>query len=186
VALKENLDAIKQGLSTEEQFLEGMIKGERFFKKYKWLLVCVVAIAIVLGVGYAIMDTFKTKQLLTSNEAYRILLQNPNDTAALETLKKTSPALYHTYEAKVALNSNDQVALEAVLASDVDVLLRDLVSYQLHETSEGLLSNLAALQRGYLLLKEGKPEAAKVEFSTISMSSPLQNVVKNLEHFQGE
>ncbi|MBE0494930.1 MAG: hypothetical protein IBX45_00825 [Campylobacterales bacterium] len=186
MALKENLNAIKQGLSTEEQFLEGMIKSERFFKKYKWTLVSGVVIVALLGVGYAITDTLKTKHLRTANQAYRAVLANPDDAVALKTLKESSSVLYGTHAAQVALNANEQEALEAILVLDVDVLLRDLASYQLNGTSEGLLSNLGALQRGYLLLKEGKTEAAKVEFAAISLSSPLQNVVKNLEHFQGE
>ena len=103
MALKENLNAIKQGLSTEEQFLEGMIKSERFFKKYKWTLVSGVVIVALLGVGYAITDTLKTKHLRTANEAYRAVLANPDDAVALKTLKESSSVLYGTHAAQVAL-----------------------------------------------------------------------------------
>ena len=186
MALKENLNAIKQELSTQEQFLEGMIKSERFFKKYKWVLAGIVAVAVLFGAFYAITDTVKKNRLTQANLAYRTLLINPQDAAALEKLKASSPSLYATYRTKLAFESSDIQALEAVLASDVDVLLRDLASYQLSGVSEGLLANLAALQQGYELLQEGKVAEARSAFALISMTSPLQSVVKNLEHFQGE
>ena len=73
MALKENLNAIKQELSTQEQFLEGMIKSERFFKKYKWVLAGIVAVAVLFGAFYAITDTVKKNQLTQANLAYRTL-----------------------------------------------------------------------------------------------------------------
>jgi predicted negative regulator of RcsB-dependent stress response len=186
VALKENLNAIKQGLSTEEQFLEGMIKGERFLKKYKWPLVLVLVLGLAGGVGYAVMDTIEKNNLQSSNEAYLALLEDPSDTAARAVLQETNPSLYQTYLTKQALASNAQTELEAVLASDTDALLKDLAAYQLDQTSGELLANLTALQRGYLLLQEGKRDEALREFEVITHTSPLQNVVKNLEHYQGE
>ncbi|WNY98242.1 hypothetical protein SUSP_000660 [Sulfurospirillum sp. 'SP'] len=35
MGLKENIKAVKEEISTEEQFLEGMIKSERFFNRNK-------------------------------------------------------------------------------------------------------------------------------------------------------
>ncbi len=35
MSLKENMDFVKEELNSEEKFLEGFVKLERFFKKYK-------------------------------------------------------------------------------------------------------------------------------------------------------
>ena len=186
MAIKENIDAIKQGLSTEEQFLEGMIKGERIYKKYKWPLIIGAAVLVVGFVGYALMSTMKEKRITQANVAYLALVKNPNDEAALKTLKEASTPLYSTYLASQALDSNDKAALEAVLASDTDALLKDLASYQLTGKNSGILSNLAALQEGYLKLEEGDVDGANSAFGKIELTSPLQNIVKNLQHYQGK
>ena len=35
MAIKDDIDSIKEELNTQEQFLENIIKSERFLKKYK-------------------------------------------------------------------------------------------------------------------------------------------------------
>lgn len=186
MAIKENIDAIKQGLSTEEQFLEGMIKGERIFKKYKWPLIISGGALIVGFVGYALFTTIAQKRTIEANEAYLELIKNPNDATALKALKDSKTPLYATFLASQALESNDKEALEAVLASDADALLKDLASYQLTGKNDGILSNLAALQEGYLKLEAGDIDGANSAFSRIELTSPLQNIVKNLQHYQGK
>lgn len=186
MAIKENIDAIKQGLSTEEQFLEGMIKGERIFKKYKWPLIIGGTVLVIGFVGYVIMTTMQEKNIAEANVAYATLMKNPNDQAALQALKDSKTPLYATFLANQGLESNDKEALEAILASDADVLLKDLASYQLTGQNDGLLSNLAALQEGYLRLEAGDADGAKIAFNKIELTSPLQNIVKNLQHYQGK
>lgn len=75
LALKENLDAVKQELGSEEQFLESMIKGERFFKKYKFPIIGGVGLVIALGIGYAVMTSVNASNLEASNKAYLALLK---------------------------------------------------------------------------------------------------------------
>lgn len=185
MAIKENIDAIKQGLSTEEQFLEGMIRSERVFKKYKWPLIAGGALLVVGFAGYALVTAMQEKRVADANAAYVKLVKNPSDEASLKALKDAKTPLYATFLAKQAFETNDKAALEAVLASDADVLLKDLASYQLNGQNDGLLSNLAALQEGYLKLQAGDAEGAKSAFSKIELTSPLQNIVKNLQHYQG-
>jgi len=186
VAIKENINAIKQELSTEEQFLESMIKGERFFKKYKWPLAIGASVLIIALIGYTVFNSLEQKRIADANKAYQTLLQNPNDKDALKALKDAKTPLYATFLTKKALESNDKEALEAVLASDADRLLKDLASYQLTGKNDGLLSNLSALQEGYLKLEAGDIDGANAAFSKIELTSPLQNIVKNLQHYQGK
>lgn len=186
MAIKENIDAIKQGLSTEEQFLEGMIKGERFFKKYKWPLIISGALLVVGFASYAVLGIMEENRMIKANEAYIVLMENPNDQNALKALQESKTPLHATFLANQALQNNDKEALEAVLASDADALLKDLASYQLTGQNSGLLSNLASLQEGYLKLQEGDIDGANSAFSKIELTSPLQNIVKNLQHYQGK
>lgn len=185
LALKENLDAVKQELGSEEQFLESMIKGERFFKKYKFPIIGGVGLVIALGIGYAVMTSVNASNLEASNKAYLALLKNKDDQAALSTLKDKNKALYQTYLFQQAIAQNDAKALESLAASDLDALLKDLANAQLGRGENVLSGALASLMGGYELLQAGKIQEAKVKFAAIPLNSPLQNIVKNLEHYQG-
>lgn len=191
MGLKENINAVKEEISTEEQFLEGMIKGERFFKRNKkYIIAALVLLAFGAG-GYAINDVMAGARLKASNVAYQALLKDANNTSALETLKVKNPKLYQMFVFETALAKGDVEALKSVSLSKDNPILADLATYQLSQldanaTPKGeLLSGMVLLQEGYELLKEKKVEEARLKFAQIEASSPLKQIAKNLEHYQG-
>ena len=191
MGLKENINAVKEEISTEEQFLEGMIKSERFFKRNKkYIISALVLLAFGAG-GYAINDVMAGVRLKASNAAYQELLKDANNTSALETLKAKNPKLYEMYIFETALAKGDVEALKSVSLSKGNPILADLATYQLSQldtnaTPKGeLLSGMVLLQEGYELLKEKKVEEARLKFAQIEASSPLKQIAKNLEHYQG-
>lgn len=191
MGLKENIQAVKEEISTEEQFLEGMIKSERFFKRNKkYIISALVLLALGAG-GYAINDVMANQRLKASNVAYQALLQDANNTAALETLKAKNPKLYAMYVFETALAKSDLEALRSVSLSKENPILADLATYQLSQLDANkapkgeLLSGMVLLQEGYELLKEKKVEEARLKFAQIETSSPLKQIAKNLEHYQG-
>lgn len=191
MGLKENINAVKEEISTEEQFLEGMIKSERFFKRNKkYIIAALVLLAFGAG-GYAINDVMAGARLKTSNAAYQALLKDANNTSALETLKAKNPKLYEMFIFETALAKGDIEALKKVSLSKENPILADLATYQLSQldanaTAKGeLLSGMVLLQEGYELLKEKKVEEARLKFAQIEASSPLKQIAKNLEHYQG-
>lgn len=93
--------------------------------------------------------------------------------------------MYQTYLFQQAIAQNDAKALESLAASDLDALLKDLANAQLGRGENVLSGALASLMGGYELLQAGKIQEAKVKFAAIPLNSPLQNIVKNLEHYQG-
>jgi len=191
LGLKENIKAVKEEISTEEQFLEGMIKGERFFNRNKkYIISALVLLALGAG-GYAINDVMANQRLKVSNAAYQALLMDANNTAARETLQAKNPKLYTMYVFETALAKGDVEALQSVSLSKENPILADLATYQLsqldaNKTPKGeLLSGMVLLQEGYELLKEKKVEEARLKFAQIETSSPLKQIAKNLEHYQG-
>ncbi len=191
MALKDNIEAVKKEIGTEEQFLEGIIKSERFFKRHKKSLIAVVAVVLLAGGGYAIADAAKESRLKASNEAYTKLMQEPSDDAAKAVLKDKSERLYNFYRFQKALESDDVTVLKELSQYKKDPLISDLATYQLSglegktAPSSELMSGFVALQEGYELLKKDKIKEAKLKFSQIALNSPLKNVSKNLEHYQG-
>jgi len=191
LGLQENIKAVKDEISTEEQFLEGMIKSERFFNRNKKYIIAALVLLVVAAGGYAIKDVMAEARLKASNVAYQALLNDANNTAARETLQAKNPKLYTMYLFETALAKGDVDALKSVSLSKEDPILADLATYQLSQLDENatakgeLLSGLVMLQEGYELLKEKKVEEARLKFAQIDANSPLKQIAKNLEHYQG-
>ena len=93
MSIKENVDYIKSELSSEEKLLEGFVKSERFFKKYKNLLIALV-VAIVLGsIFYVVKKSFDESNKYESNLLLNSYLEK-GDEKALEDLKNKNKNLY--------------------------------------------------------------------------------------------
>lgn len=191
MGLTENIKAVKEEISTEEQFLEGMIKSERFLKRNKKYIIAIGVLLLAGAGGYAINDVMVKDRLKASNEAYQVLLKDAKNTTALETLKQKNPKLYGMFLFEKALQTGNIEALKIVAESKDNPILADVAAYQLAQldanaTPKGeLLSGLVLLQEGYNLLKEKKVEEARLKFAQIEANSPLKHVAKNLEHYQG-
>lgn len=193
MGLKENIKAVQEGISTEEQFLEGMIKGERFFKRNKKYIIFVLVVIVFGAAGYAVNDVMIQQRLKVSNEAYQILLKDANNQAALETLKQKNPKLYAMFIFETALATGNVEALKSVSLSSDNPILAEIAAYQLAQIDANattvknseLLAGMTLLEEGYQLLQENKIEEAKLKFAQINSNSPLKQIAKNLEHYQG-
>ncbi len=197
MSIKENLSAVKEELNTEEQFLEGLIRAERFYKKYKKRLIALAVVLVVTFVGYSIKVYVDGANLKSANEAYLKLLKNPNNTQAANMLKNKNIKLYYAYKFQLASKNNNKTTFKNIIKNSNDKFLSDLSTYQLasldgnrnkidfyiNNSKEGLLKNLALLEDAFLLLKNRKFEQAKIKLSSIEVDSPLKNIAKNLNHF---
>ena len=193
MSLKENINAIKEEISAEEQFLESVIKAEGFLKKYRPLLIAIATLLIVGALGYITYDWIKTRDLRISNEAFLKLQQHPEDKSAIETLKEKNPPLYQAWLFQNGLKSSDPVALSKLMNRISDPALKDLLSYQIASLKrdgidqyamkqDAILKEFALLQTAYLLLEKGNIEAARAKLAQISPTSPLQRLAQSLDH----
>ena len=197
MSLKDNIEAVKEELSTEEQLLESVIKAEGFWKKYKKIILTVVSIIFIAIVAKLISDYIKEKNINESNIAYAKLIKNPNDKDALNTLKSKNPRLYELYLFKEGAKSSDIAKLEELKSSINDGVLKDLLSYQIDSISQkdldsysikegAILKELAIYESAYLLLKSGKIQEADKKLDTIPQNSPLYSLSQNLKNYRGE
>ena len=186
MSLKENIDAIKEELTTEEKFLESVIKGETFFKKNKKLIIA-VSIAIVLGVvGSMAYNYLKEQKLQKSNELYMSLLQK-DDASKADELKSINPKLYELYSFQVMLKS-DKIDSSVVN----DKILKDLLSYEkaskegsleAYTKQDSLLKEFAYIQEAYSYMKKGNVKKADEVLGYVSPVSPLYQMAKSLKHY---
>jgi len=197
LSIKEDLKAVKEELNTEEQFLESLIRAERFFKKYKKQFIALAAVLIVLFVGYSIKTYIDESNLKAANIAYLKLLKNPDDKASISTLKEKNINLYYAYELQTATKKGDIKTLQNIAKEAKGSYIADLAFYQssslkgdkksiesyLSSSNPGLLKNFALLLDAYKLLSQGKEDEAKIKLSSIEVDSPLKNIANNLENY---
>jgi len=195
LSLKENIQAVKDELNSEEKFFENAIRTERFVKRYqKPLIASVVALVIGLSsyVGYGI---YADAQTAKANEALSKLLLNPSDVTALKTLSDSSEDLYDLYRLSKALKENDPKTLgELKLSKSPEVA--DIAKYEdavIHsdmkslgeysKQQDGLYQELAMVQLAVVALQKGDIATAQQSLLSIKKESPLYNVAQNLNHY---
>lgn len=182
MAIKQNLDDIKARIGSEEQFLEGIIKSERFVKKYKNTLIALLVIFIAWIIGYSSYNYIESSRIKSANASYTALLKDPNNQKELENLKDKDLNLYALYKFKVS--QNDQKELNELLKLNIDPILKEIIKTKTKANSV-LMSDYNLLLTGYRLLKSGDIDGANAQFAKISFSSPLYKAAKNLAHYRG-
>ncbi len=189
MGLKDNLKAVKNELNTEEQFIENFIKGERFIRKYKFYISAVVIILVAWFAGNFIISKINDYKTKEANEIYANLIQDPSNKNLLEQLKNKNTNLYAIFLLKENINDFNNTALQNELKqiynnAQTNTLLKNIIALSLKDKSI-FLKNYDKLLEAYKLLEQNKIEEANVLLSQIKENSSLNQIAKNLKHYQG-
>ncbi|EOI0333858.1 hypothetical protein ACMF3U_001036 [Campylobacter jejuni] len=189
MGLKDNLKAVKNELNTEEQFIENFIKGERFIRKYKFYISAVVIILVAWFAGNFIISKINDYKTKEANEIYANLIQDPSNKNLLEQLKNKNTNLYAIFLLKENINDFNNTALQNELKqiynnAQTNTLLKNIIALSLRDKSI-FLKNYDKLLEAYKLLEQNKIEEANVLLSQIKENSSLNQIAKNLRHYQG-
>lgn len=188
MSIKENVDYIKSELSSEEKLLEGFVKSERFFKKYKNLLIALV-VAIVLGsIFYVVKKSFDESNKYESNLLLNSYLEK-GDEKALEDLKNKNKSLYEV--ALYLKAKKDEKSVEISLP-----ILKELLEFELAKKDNNLealdklsmkgdflLKDYALFNKALILTNEKKYQEAKDTLAKISNDSRTIELVNLLNHY---
>ncbi|WP_103583087.1 hypothetical protein [Campylobacter concisus] len=185
MAIKEDLTQIKQEIGAQEQFLESMIKGERFFRKYKKFMIIAIIVAVIAIIGFYSNKIINDNRIEDANLAYSKLILNPNDANALSILKEKEPNLYALFSLQQKLDKNETNGISELANLKVNPIVKDIILSQNGNANTQILSEYSILLKGFELLKQNKIKEANDEFNKISLDSQLQTLVKNLKHYQG-
>ena len=192
MSLKENIDQVKNELSSEEKFFEKAVMTERFVKKYKkWMIGSVVAVVVLVGAN--IVYTHNNEERITAaNEALVLLQEDATNTQALEELKANSKNLYNLWIYAQAVAQNDMQTL-ATLSKSKTPIISDLAKYETASdvsaldgyaaTQDAIYRDLALVRSAILLIKEDKRDKAHQKLQMISENSSFQNIAKALLHY---
>ncbi len=181
MSIKEDLKAIKGTLSAEESMIEGFIKGERFFRKYKFVFLAILA-ALVLWLIYSYTsNTLNEKAVAKNNELYIALLNSPDDSEKLANLKAKNPNLYVLFLLSRPENAE---LLEEAKNLKIDPLLKEILEANTNADSK-FLSDYNKLLQAYELLAQDKIEEANLILAQIPVNSELKDLVNNFKHYKG-
>jgi len=195
LSLKENIEMVKEELTSEEKFFEKAVVTEKFVKKYKKVMIgSVVAITLFVA-GNITYNINKEHTLKAANEVLLQLQANPKDEATLATLDSLSPTLHDVWVYSQAVVAKNVTELEKLQSSKA-LLIGDLSAYEAaqnlqdlnklenySEKQNAIYRDLAQVQAAIILMKEKKLDEAHAKLSMISSSSPLAQVSRALMHY---
>ena len=195
LSIKNDIEMVREELTSEEKFFEKSVITERFVKKYKnFIIGTVVAIVVVVGANIA-YDINKESTIIAANEALVELNVDASNDKALSRLKSLSPALHDVFVYSKAIVEKDVKALEMLKDSNAQ-LVSDLATYELAQNSQdiskldtytlkqdSIYKDLAQIQSAILLMNEGKNDKAHEKLLLIDEASSLIKVAKALLHY---
>ena len=185
MSLKDEMNYVKEELTSDEKLLESAFRLERLYKKHK-VKIWAVVILLVAGLGgNALYGVYQDHRLAQANQALLTLEKHPADAAALRQLESNNPKLYALYRYSTAVDQGDAAALKP-LENSADPL-GDLVRYH-----EAVLSNrpgdskyyhdLSLVEKAYEALKAGKKELARSQLALVGENSPVAGIARLLRH----
>lgn len=188
MSIKENVDYIKSELSSEEKLLEGFVKSERFFKKYKNLLIALIVAIVIGSIIYFVKKSFDESNKYESN----ILLNNyleKGDEKALQSLKDKNNSLYQIAlylkarqdgkSAEISLPILKELSEFELAKNKNDIEALDKLSMK----GDFLLKDYALFNKALILTNEGKYQEAKDTIAKISNDSRTIELVNLLNHY---
>lgn len=186
MALRENIDAFKKELSSQEQLLESIFRGERFFKRNKYKLIVFIVVIVGFVIAYVFLENLKTRNLHISNKAYIELQNNPDNQELIEVLKNKNKQLYRLFTFKQAIANNNTEVLKNLISEDKTDIIADLSLYLLDESANNsVLENYIKLQNGYKLLMNGNTSEADLLLKTIATNNfQFLEIVNAVGHYQ--
>lgn len=188
MSIKENVNYVKDELSSEEKFLENFVKGERFFKKYRTLIFAVIVLAVVGSIGYVIKKDLDESNKLEANIAFNKFLES-NDEKALVTLKEKNEKLYEIALFLQARKDNKIVEINTPVLKELAKFQAAMESKNIKELenlsvqNDFLLKEFAIFNKALLLTNEGKFEEAKTTLKQIPQTSKATELANLLNHY---
>lgn len=195
MSLKENMEALKDELNTEEKFFESAIRTERFIKRYqKPLMVSVVSLLFAVG-GAIAYQAYDDSRIARSNAALNTLLLNPGDKQALQTLEENNRPLSELYQLSTAVKESDTKALQSLQQSqspeiadlaayEAAVLSKNSQSLETYTKKQGAFyQEMALLELAVMSIQKGNIKDAQDKLSLIKDDSSVYPVAQMLSHY---
>lgn len=189
MAVKENVQFIKDELSSEEKFIESFVKVERFYKKNKLLIITLLVALVAFIIGYSVYGYVKESNKQKANIAFNSFLLNNNDDKALESIKEYNSKLYEV-ALFIKTKNSDNTHIPDVLFLDSLAKYKNALEKQnqeeltlLSQEKNFLLKEFALFNKALLEVQEGNIDKAKETLKLIPTDSQIKELVNLLNHY---
>jgi hypothetical protein len=187
MSLKEVKQYAKDELSSDEKLLESVLKFEGLYNKHKlklFVAIAVIALSLTALWGY---NKYKDHQYTKANEALLKLVENPEDKAALESLKSNNNALYDLYSYQMASIKSNTKRLQELSASE-DKVIADLSRYTLgvinnNPVDSEYYRDLYTIMQVYAAISKKDYKKANTLLDSIAQNSPMINIATLYKHY---
>jgi len=185
MSLKEDVEYIKKEISAEESYMENFFKVEKLLKKYKSTLIATSAVIVISVVGYYVSSYYAEQNKIQANEAFNILLQNPNDTEAKAVLKSKNLKLYEILQYKI----DDSKEIDVPFFKELALYTQAINEANLEKLNtvtqkqDFLLKDFALFNKALIQAKNTQYTDAKETLKLIDQKSEVSPIAKMLEHF---
>ena len=185
--MKNELELIKKEFENDEKILESAFKLERFFKKYKVLLISLVVVILAWISFVVIYDYLEEKRTDEISAIFNELNESPNNENLRNELKKLNPELYDLFlfslnelDEKDALESkNELIKILATYDNASKNKDFDKLTSVAKDTNLGEFSILQAA----FLARENNDFKKMRELLKEVKNAELQEFVKAMQHY---
>jgi len=195
LSLKNDINMVKEELTSEEKFFEKAVVTEKFVKKYKNVMIgSVVAITLFVA-GSITYSQMQEARIVDVNEALLELQSSKNSPATLSRLQSLSPVLYDVWLYSQAVVQENIAELEKLQNSDA-TFISDLSTYAVAQKSadvkkldtyaenqSAIYADLARIEAAVILMNKGETTQAHAKLKMINVDSPLAQVATALMHY---
>lgn len=188
MSMKENVDFVKEELNSEEKFLESFVKVERFYKKFKALIIGLVSIIVIAVIAVSVKNYNDEKNTIAANIAFDKVIADPKDKDSLNTLKETNKKLYEVALYLQAKKDGKYPVTDVPYLKELSEYEKALTNKDvaklntLSMQSDFLLKEFAIFNKALVLVNEGKYKEAKVALNLIQKSSKASELSNLLKH----
>jgi len=186
MSIKENVSFIKDEISTEEQFFESFFKLEKFYKKYKLLIIGGIVVVFGYFISTSVLGYINEQNTIKANEAYNKVILNPQDKQSLESLKNINKTLYDI--ALYKINHNDTTTNVEYL-KEIGLFNKAVSSNNIAELDKlildpnFLLKDFALFSKALILIDQKQYNKAKQTVNLIADNSAVSSLSIMLKHF---
>lgn len=189
MSIKNDFQAIREEISSDEKMLTGVFRIESFIRKYKFLLIALV-VAFIAWLGYIWAgDYFKEQKAIASTKLMEQIKANPEDSQAWNALKEKNYELYEMMKFSTALNQNDIDTLKSFGASK-NLFISHYANYEVatlqkdfSNSNFGDFTPLALLQEGFLAIQAKNRALALQKLGEIGNDSDLRDFANRIGHY---
>ncbi len=189
MSLKDNVDYVRKEITSEEKFLESTVKAERFFKKYKTLVITAVVLVVVGLIAVGTTNYLKEENKKVVNIAFNKILKNVNDKDALEVLKGKSSKLYQMALYLKAKQDKKNISVDLKFLKELATYKNAINKKDLNALNnvsmqnDFLLKEFAIFNKALIQAQNGDYKESRTTLKLIPNTSSVNDLVKILKHY---